>query len=143
MLSNKDLYRISKRVYREGILHGQLQSAGSDQARFLEKIDKDKMQRSPDIILKIMSAIYIAGLVTIPIFSLITIDSSLSSGIDPSWVTFVGSLSVSGFLVMQPAVLLIFSIMFTWGIMSGGPYKWIHTLPLGKKENNFSRLVQF
>ncbi|MCK5141868.1 MAG: hypothetical protein KAQ70_06710, partial [Candidatus Heimdallarchaeota archaeon] len=134
MLSNKELYRISKRVYREGILHGQLQSAGSDQARFLEKIDKDKMQRSPDIVLKIMSAIYIAGLVTIPIFSLITIHSTLSSGIDPSWVTFIGSLSVSGFLVMQPAILLIFSFMFTWGIMSGGPYKWIHTLPLGKKD---------
>ncbi len=134
MLSNKELYRISKRVYREGILHGQLQSAGSDQARFLEKIDKDKTQRSPDIILKIMSAIYIAGLVTIPIFALITIHSTLSSGIDPSWVTFVGSLSVSGFLVMQPAILLIFSFMFTWGIMSGGPYKWIHTLPLGRKD---------
>ena len=134
MLSNKELYRISKKVYREGILQGQLQSAGSDQARFLEKIDKDKMQRSPDIILKIMSAIYIAGLVSIPIFALITIHSTLSSGIDPSWVTFVGSLSVSGFLVMQPAILLIFSFMFTWGIMSGGPYKWIHTLPLGKKD---------
>ncbi len=134
MLNNKDLYRISKRVYREGILQGQLQSAGSDQARFLEKIDKDKMQRSPDIILKVMSAIYIAGLVTIPIFSLITIHSTLGSGIDSSWVTFVGGLSISGFLVMQPAVLLIFSFMFTWGLMSGGPYKWIHTLPLGKKD---------
>ncbi len=134
MLSNKELYRISKRVYREGILHGQLQSAGSDQARFLEKIDKDKMQRSPDIILKAMSALYIFGLVTIPIFALITIHSTLSSGIDSNWVAFVGSLSVSGFLVMQPAVLLIFSIMFSWGIMSGGPYKWIHTLPFGKKD---------
>jgi len=134
MLSNKELYRISKRVYREGILQSQLQSAGSDQARFLEKIDKDKMQRSPDIILKIMSAIYIAGLVAIPIISLVTIHSALSNGIDPSWVTFVGSLSVSGFLIMQPAVLLVFSFMFTWGLMSGGPYKWIHTLPLGKKD---------
>ncbi|MHA1212544.1 MAG: hypothetical protein ACTSSH_08790, partial [Candidatus Heimdallarchaeota archaeon] len=37
-------------------------------------------------------------------------------------------------LVMQPAVLLVFSFMFTWGLMSGGPYKWIHTLPLGKKD---------
>jgi predicted permease len=134
MFSNKDLYRISKRVYREGILQGQLQSAGSDQARLLEKIDKDKMQRSPDIILKIMSALYIFGLVTIPIFALITIHSTLNSGIDSNWVTFVGSLSVSGFLVMQPVILLIFSIMFSWGIMSGGPYKWIHTLPFGKKD---------
>ena len=118
MFSNKDLYRISKRVYREGILQGQLQSAGSDQARLLEKLDKDKMQKSPDIILKIMSALYIFGLVTIPIFALITIHSTLNSGIDSNWVTFVGSLSVSGFLVMQPVILLIFSIMFSWGIMS-------------------------
>ncbi|MHA1465345.1 MAG: hypothetical protein ACTSQ2_09665 [Candidatus Heimdallarchaeaceae archaeon] len=134
MLSNKELYRISKKVYREGILQGQLQSAGSDQARFLEKIDKDKMQRTPDIILKIMSALYIAGLVAIPIVSLITIHSALRSGIDPNWVAFVGGLSVSGFLLMQPLVLLVFSFMFTWGLMSGGPYKWIHTLPLGRKD---------
>ncbi len=133
MLSNKKLYRISKKVYREGILHSQLQSAGSDQARFLEKIEKDKMQRSQDIILKIVSAIYIAGLIAIPIISLITIHSTLSSEINPSWVAFVGSLSISGFLVMQPIVLLVFTFMFTYGLMSGGPYKWIQTLPLVKK----------
>ncbi|MBY9001312.1 MAG: hypothetical protein KGD64_10380 [Candidatus Heimdallarchaeota archaeon] len=134
MLSNKDLYRISKRVYREGILESQLQSAGSDQVRFLERLDKDKMQRMPDIILKIMSAIYIAGITVIPVISLITIHSALNSFIDPSWVALVGSLSVSAFFIMQPAVLLVFSFMFTWGLMSGGSYKWIHTLPLGKKD---------
>lgn len=134
MLSNKKLYRISKKVYREGILHSQLQSSGSDQARFLEKIEKDTMQRSQDIILKIVSALYIAGLIAIPIISLITIHSTLSSEIDPSWVALVGSLSISGFLVMQPIVLLVFTFMFTYGLMSGGPYKWIQTLPLGKKD---------
>ena len=134
MMDNKELYKLSKRVYREGILHAQLQSAGSDQARFLERIDKDKMQRMPDVIMKILYCIYLIALTTIPIFSLNTIFVALNSNIDLNWVTFVGSMSVSGFFLLQPSVLLIFSFMFTWGLMSGGPYKWLHTLPLGKRD---------
>ncbi len=133
-VQNIELYKLSKKIYREGVLHSQLQSAGSNQAKFLERIEKDKMARMPDIILKILGAFYIAILFILPLRSFGEIYGSLLSGISIEWVTLVGGGSIGAFLLLQPVILLVFSITFLWGLMSGGPYEWINTLPFGKRE---------
>ncbi|MFW9852850.1 MAG: hypothetical protein ACFFDS_07905 [Candidatus Thorarchaeota archaeon] len=133
-MQNIELYKLSKIIYREGVLHSQLQSAGSNQARFLERIEKDKMARMPDMILKFMSAIYIGILFIIPLRSFGEIYGSLLSGISIEWVTLVGGGSIGAFMLFQPIILLVFSITFVWGLMSGGPYEWVNTLPFGKKD---------
>ncbi|MHA1668302.1 MAG: hypothetical protein ACTSUR_06545 [Candidatus Heimdallarchaeaceae archaeon] len=129
-MSFRALYKISKRVYREGILHSQLEAAGSNQAKLLERIERDKMSRMPDQILKFISGIYIGVLTLIPIQSFLNIILSINQGVEISWVLFVGSLSLGAFFLLQPIILVVFSLMLTWGLMSGGPYQWLHTLPL-------------
>ena len=133
-MQNIELYKLSRKIYREGVFHSQLQSSGSNQARFLERVEKDKMARMPDIILKFMSAIYIGILFIIPLRSFGEIYVSLLSGISTEWVTLVGGGSIGAFLLFQPIILLVFSITFVWGLMSGGPYEWVNTLPFAKKD---------
>lgn len=129
-MKNSELYKVSKRVYKEAILHAQLQAAGSNQQRFLEKIQKDRMARSQNIIFKVMAAVYIASLVFLPVISIFQIYQNFGS--NPEWITFAGSLSFSLFFILQLVILIVFALMLSWGIMSGGPYEWIHTLPFNR-----------
>jgi len=129
-MKNSELYKVSKRVYREAVLHAQLQAAGSNQQRFLERIQKDKMARSQDMIFKVMTAFYIVTLVVLPIISIFQI--YLNYGTSPEWITFAGSLSMSIFFLLQIVTLIVFALMLSWGVMSGGPYEWIHTLPFNR-----------
>ncbi len=133
-MNNTELYKISKNVYREAIIHSQLQAAGSNQAKFLERIEKDKMARMQDQVLKVLSAFYIGMLFLLPLRSFSQIPIALNAGISSEWATFIGSCTTSGFFLIMPVILLIFSITFMWGLMSGGPYQWIHTLPFSKKD---------
>ncbi len=133
-MNKKELYKISKNVYREAIIHSQLQAAGSNQAKFLERIGKDKMARMQDQVLKVLSAFYIAMLFLLPLRSFSEASIALNDGISSEWVTFVGSCTLGGFFLIMPVILLVFSITFMWGLMSGGPYQWIHTLPFSQKD---------
>ena len=133
-MNNRELYGLSKRVYKEAILHAQIQSAGSNQQKFLERIKKDKIARSPDIIYKSMAALYIGILTLIPIMSVFQMYLSLGDGISFEWVVFAGSMANVMFFVMQLVLLIVFALMVSWGIMSGGPYEWIHTLPFERKD---------
>ena len=133
-MNNTELYKISKNVYREAVIHSQLQAAGSNQAKFLEKVEKDKMARMQDQVLKVLAAFYIAMLFLLPLRSFSESSLALNYGINSEWVSFVGSLTMGGFFLIMPIILLIFSITFMWGLMSGGPYQWIHTLPFSKND---------
>ena len=133
-MRNREVYRASKRVYKEAILHAQLQSAGSSQQRFLERIEKDKMARSPDVIYKVLSALYIASLAFFPIISVSSMYSQLAQGASIEWINFAGGLINGAFFFLQFVILIVFALMVAWGITSGGPYEWLHTLPFARKD---------
>lgn len=133
-MSTRFLYKTSKRIYKEAVLDAQIHSAGSNQQRFLERIEKDKVARSPDIIYKILATIYIASLTAIPIVSVFTMYSQLANGVNIEWINFAGGVVIGIFFLFQMVILLVFALFFSWGIMSGGPYEWIHTLPFNRKQ---------
>ncbi len=134
-MKNSELYKHSKKTYNEALLHTGLNTAGSSQAKFLERVERDKNSaKVPAIILKSITVLYIAIMTMLPIISFLQIATVSATGISPQWVNFVGGLSLSGFLLFMPVVLLIFSVMFTWGLMSGGPYTWLGTLPFSRRD---------
>ncbi|NPD88239.1 MAG: hypothetical protein HGN29_05930 [Asgard group archaeon] len=134
-MKNSELYKYSKKTYNEAILHTGMNTAGSSQAKFLERVEKDKNSaKAPAIILKAITVLYIAIMTLVPVVSLLQIATVSAAGVSPQWVNFVGGLSMSGFLLFLPVILLIFSVMFTWGLMSGGPYEWLGTLPFSRRD---------
>ncbi|MHA1200011.1 MAG: hypothetical protein ACTSQF_11840 [Candidatus Heimdallarchaeaceae archaeon] len=133
-MRNRQLYKASKRVYKEAILHAQIQSAGSSQQRFLERIKTDKIARAPDIIYKVLATIYIASLAFIPIISVSSMYQNLAQGASFEWINLANSLVNGAFFFVQLMILVVFALMTAWGIMSGGPYEWIHTLPFSRKD---------
>lgn len=134
--TNKELYKISKIVFKEATLHQQIQAAGSNKTKFLERLGKKKSNfGAQSIVMKILVAFYIVVFTAIPITSFIQINFvSVIPVVEDTWNLFVGGLSVSSFMLLQPIILIIFTVTFTWGFLSKEPYTWISTLPFSRKD---------
>ena len=134
-MKNSELYKHSKKTYNEALLHTGMNTAGSSQDKFLERVEKDKNSaKVPAIILKFVTVLYVSVMTLLPVSTLLQIATVSAAGVSPQWVNFVGGLSMSGFLLFLPVIMLIFSVMFTWGLMSGGPYEWLGTLPFSRRD---------
>ena len=134
--SNKELYKVSKKVFTEAILHSQLQAAGSNKAKFLERMGNNRRNlTTQSVIMKFLVAFYIIVFTAIPITSFMQINIvSVIPSVEDTWNLFAGGLSVSGFMLLQPIILILFSVTFTWGYLSKEPYTWISTLPYSRKD---------
>ncbi|MFX1255209.1 MAG: hypothetical protein ACFFCZ_26650, partial [Promethearchaeota archaeon] len=127
------LYKISKYAYQEAFFDGQMQSMGSNQARFMERLNKDNnYMRNVSRMMKIFTSIYCAIVGLFPVIGFIEIKLALQNGVDPIWAVFSGSLVFSMFFAVQLTILVLFGVLFASGLMSGGSFRWLTTLPLGK-----------
>ncbi|NHJ49940.1 MAG: hypothetical protein FK733_19265 [Asgard group archaeon] len=134
--TNKELFKVSKTVYTEAMLHSQLQTAGRNKAKFLEKINQRRGHISgQSIAMKAVLALYIVVFTIIPVTSFMQINIvSQIPFVEDAWNLFAGCLSLSSFMLLQPIILIIFSVTFTWGFLSKEPYSWIRTLPYSRKD---------
>ncbi|MFX0063387.1 MAG: hypothetical protein ACFFC7_14520 [Candidatus Hermodarchaeota archaeon] len=134
-MKNSHLYKISKYAYQEAFFDGQMQSMGSNQARFMERLNKDNnYMRNVSRMMKIFTSIYCAVLGFFPVIGFIETKMALQNGVDPTWAVFSGSLVFSMFFAVQLAILLLFGVLFASGLMSGGSFRWLATLPLSKRD---------
>lgn len=134
--TNKELYKISKTVFKEATLHQQIQAAGSNKAKFLERLGKKKSNiGAQPIAMKILVAVYIVIFTAIPVTSFIQINIvSVIPVVEDTWNLYVGGLSISSFMLLQPIILILFTVTFTWGFLSKEPYTWVSTLPFSRKD---------
>jgi hypothetical protein len=134
--TNKELYKLSKKVYTEAMLHSQLQTAGRNKAKFLERINQRRRNiGAQSIAMKLLVALYIVIFTIIPVTSFMQINIvSEIPFVEDAWNLFAGGLSIGGFMLLQPIILIIFSVTFTWGFLSKEPYAWVSTLPYSRKD---------
>ena len=143
-MKNKQLYKISKFAYKEAFLESQLEMAGVNQAKILEKMEKNsKYMRNQDIAMKIVVAIYLAGMVILPIQVYRLLDIAKTSGIPAQWAIFAGGISFSIFSAIQLLFLITFGVFISSGFFSGEEFKWLSTLPLSKKDLHKITLFTF
>lgn len=143
-MKNKQLYKISKFAYKEAFLESQLEMAGVNQAKILEKMEKNsKYMRNQDIAMKIVVAIYLAGMVILPIQVYRLLDIANVSGIPVQWAIFAGGISFSIFSAIQLLFLITFGVFISSGFFSGEEFKWLSTLPLSKKDLHKITLFTF
>ncbi|MHA1475882.1 MAG: hypothetical protein ACTSQ5_11935 [Promethearchaeota archaeon] len=143
-MKNKQLYKISKYAYKEAFLESQLEMAGVNQAKILEKMEKNsKYMRTQDIAMKIVVAIYLAGMVILPIQVYRLLDIAKTSGIPDQWAIFAGGISFSIFSAIQLLFLVTFGVFVSSGFFSGEEFKWLSTLPISKKDLHKITLFTF
>ncbi|MHA1486865.1 MAG: hypothetical protein ACTSSC_06805, partial [Promethearchaeota archaeon] len=129
------LFSLSKFTNFEMIMDSQLASSGAHQAKILEKYAKNnKYIRNQAISLKFISALL---MVLMPLLSIIMY-FEIMENMDPFYPIqgriFVFSFFVLITLVISILYLFLFGLFTTSSLMSGSAFKWLHTLPLSRKD---------
>jgi hypothetical protein len=129
------LFSLSKFTNFEMIMDSQLASSGAHQAKILEKYAKNnKYIRNQAISLKFISALL---MVLMPLLSIIMY-FEIMENMDPFYPIqgriFVFSFFVLISLVISILYLFLFGLFTTSSLMSGSAFKWLHTLPLSRKD---------
>jgi predicted permease len=134
-VDNKHLFKISKYVYYEAFLDSQLQSQAMNQAKYLQDLEKNqKAVKIADIVMKISIGIMMGFVVMLPISAFNGIKNAIAQGLPANWVLLVGSLSFAIYFLVQSSYLLLFGMLLSSSLMSGEMFKWLYTLPVGKKD---------
>jgi len=129
-----DLYSQTKYITREVFIESQLQSAGSNQARLLEKMEKNKnYMRNNVIALKIVYAFVLSFMPIIPLISYFQVRELLGSAPIEA-IIFTQSIIFSIFFGLNFAYLILFGMLNTSSFMSGESFDWLHTLPISEKK---------
>ncbi|MEJ2279601.1 MAG: hypothetical protein P8Y70_17950 [Candidatus Lokiarchaeota archaeon] len=135
---NLKLYRISKFVFHEVFLDAQLQTAGSNQSKILERLENSKnTMRTQAVILKVVYMVLFIFLPIMPLLTYIQISDLLSRATFPiETALFTSSFLFCIFFGMTFIYLIIFGLMNTSSFMRGEVFKWLNTLPLPEKKLN-------
>ena len=129
------LFSLSKFTNFEMIMDSQLASSGAHQAKVLEKYAKNnKYIRNQAISLKFISALL---MVLMPLLSIVMY-FEIMENMDPFYPIqgriFIFSFFVLISLVISILYLFLFGLFTTSSLMSGSAFKWLHTLPLSRKD---------
>ncbi|MHA1489312.1 MAG: CPBP family glutamic-type intramembrane protease [Promethearchaeota archaeon] len=133
--SKMKYYSLAKYLNREVFLESQLQSAGANQSRLLEKFEKKKNSlRNQTIAMKIIYAFLLAFISIIPLFTYLEI---INGGGDTQFSTeivFLASdLLFSLFFIISMLYTLLLGLMYVSSFMSGKIFEWLRTLPISRK----------
>lgn len=144
-MNNKQLYKISKFAYTEAFTQSQLDIAGSQQSKILEKMEKNSnYMKTQSIAMKVIVGVFIAFMVAIPILAFSSIKNAIADNIIPeNYLIFAGSLTLSVSFIIQILYLIMFGMFFASSLLSGEYLKWLSTLPIEKKDMRKITMMTF
>ncbi|MHA2280952.1 MAG: hypothetical protein ACXAC5_08880, partial [Promethearchaeota archaeon] len=129
----KSLYSLAKYPTYEILMEGQMASAGAHQAKFIEKLKKNKNYiKNQSFALKTVFSVLFLFLPLLPLFTYFQIAENMGS-YSINTIFFVSSFLFMIFLGMELMYMLMFGMISTGSFMSGNAFKWLQTLPFSKK----------
>ncbi len=130
----KSLYSLAKYPTYEILMEGQMASAGAHQAKFIEKLKKNKNYiKNQSIALKTAFSVLFLFLPLLPLVIYFQITENIGT-ISINTMFFVSSFLFMIFFGMVLMYMLMFGMISTGSFMSGNAFKWLQTLPFSKKK---------
>ncbi len=143
--TNKELYKISKYVYKEVLLDGFLASQGSQREAYIAKLEKNnRYNKQFEYFMKFISGmlIFITNIFAILLMDEFSKYSSNINELNFSWYLLSCSIIYATLFLMETMFLLMLSINLLSGFFSTeNTFKWLEILPFTKKE--ISKIVLF
>ena len=129
----RSFYSLAKYPIYEIFMESQMASAGAHQAKFIEKLKKNKNYiKTQALSLKIVFSFLFLFLPILPLVTYFQIRNNL--GIYTiNTIFFVSSFLFTIFFGMTLMYTLMFGMVSTGSFMSGNAFKWLQTLPFSKK----------
>jgi hypothetical protein len=129
------VWNLSKVVADEVFIDYLLQSQGSNQARFLDRLEKNqRAARTQATILKALYVIMFAFLSVVPVQTFPIIIKYAENGTVASVAIFSAGGIVMGFyFVLLFVYLLVLGVINLSSLFTGDTFKWLETLPLSRQ----------
>ena len=129
------LYSVSKFTNFEMIMDSQLASSGAHQAKVLEKCEKNnKYIKSQAISIKIISAFLMVFMPLLSVIMYFEITEEIGPSFPIQGRIYIFSFFILLALIISILYLFLFGLFTTSSLMSGSAFKWLHTLPLSRKD---------
>ncbi len=129
------LYHLADKVRDEAFLEGQLQFAGGNQARILERLEKNKNEtKRQQLVLKIVYGVMLGVIPILPVYMYVQVKGMLTGGMLPVEIlTFISVILLVIYFGMAAMYLLILGVQSVSGFMSGDAFQWLEVLPIPQK----------
>ncbi len=129
------LYGLANKVRDEAFLESQLDFAGGNQARILERLEKSKNDtKHQQLVLKIVYGALLGVIPIVPLYMYFQVIDLLKGGMVPVEVlTFISVILIVIYFGMASMYLLILGVQSVSGFMSGDAYQWLEVLPIPRK----------
>jgi membrane protease YdiL (CAAX protease family) len=127
------LYSLAKYPYRETFLKSQLETAGANQARLLEKLEKNEGYiKQMNVVLKVVYGVIFAIIGIIPFTVFMEIGDAFNQA-RVYQIIFTGGILYCFTFLMGLLYLFLFGMINTSAFMTGESFKWLQTLPISKE----------
>lgn len=130
------LNAIASKVREEVFLDSQLQVAGSNEARVLSRLEKNKNDSKKQATAqKIVYAILLGVLPVMPLFMYVEVSGLLAGGFPfTGAITLVSVLLLVLYIAMVSLYVLILGVMNVSGFMAGECFQWLEVLPISRRD---------
>ncbi|MFW9902619.1 MAG: lysostaphin resistance A-like protein [Candidatus Thorarchaeota archaeon] len=130
----RSFYSLAKYPTYEIIMESQLASAGAHQAKFIEKLKKNKNYiKHQALALKFVFSFLFLFLPILPLITYFQMQESVRSGIySINSIILISSVVFIIYFGMILMYMLMFGMISTGSFMSGNAFKWLQTLPFSK-----------
>ncbi|MEX2680968.1 MAG: hypothetical protein Q6373_005170 [Candidatus Sigynarchaeota archaeon] len=130
------LYNIASKVRDEAFLEGQLQFAGSNQARVLERLEKNRNDaKRQQLALKLVYSAVLGFLPIVPLYAYFQVTDILKGSMIPvDILVFISVMLLVIYFGMVAMYLFILGVQSVSGFMSGEAFEWLEVLPIPRKD---------
>ncbi|MFX1499275.1 MAG: hypothetical protein ACFFBH_17295, partial [Promethearchaeota archaeon] len=132
--TKRKFYSLAKYPNLEILMESQLNSAGANQAKLLERYKKNRKAVKHQLFaLKIVYGFIFVFLPAITIFAYLNISEEHPSA-PMETILFIYAFMFGFFFIISILYVLLMGLFSTSAFMSGNAFKWLQTLPFSKKE---------
>ncbi len=129
------LFSLSKFTNFEMIMDSQLASSGAHQAKVLERcVKNNKYVKTQATSIKFISAFLMVIMPLLSVFMYFQIIEEIDQFFPIQARIYVFSFFILLSLIISIFYLFLFGLFTTSSLMSGSAFKWLHTLPLSRKD---------
>jgi len=127
-------WNLSKIVANEVFLDFLVQSQGSNQAQFLERLEKNqRTARTQAMVIKAVYAMMFCFLTAVPVLALIQVSDYAQKGsAAPGTILFAAGFTIGLYFVLEFVYLLVLGVINLSSLFSGDSFKWLETLPISQ-----------
>ncbi len=138
------LWRVASKVNSESFLQAQLETAGSQRARLLERLEKNlRSARHNQHVITIVSTTFVGVLCILPALGVMSFLQQSQNAANAELLLFSLALSMTFYHALVLVFMVVYKLTFFGSFMTGDAFRYISTLPVTQQDLGRLAFISF